>query len=46
MRADEGERHRAEQRRLEYTKQWSKDDDKLAALQRSIQVILWNNQVL
>ena len=38
MRCDEGERLRAELRRQEYTKQWSKDDDRLAALQRSIQV--------
>ncbi len=38
MRAGEGEKRRAEQRRQEYTRQWSKDDDKLGALERSIQV--------
>ena len=38
MRAGEGEKRRAEQRRQEYTRQWSKDDDKLVALERSIQV--------
>ena len=42
MRADEGERHRAELRRQEYSRQWAKDDDKLAALQRSIQASLEN----
>lgn len=39
MRAGEGEKRRAEQRRQEYTRQWSKDDDKLGALERSIQAI-------
>lgn len=37
MRAEDGERHRAELRRQECSRQWAKDDDKLAALQRSIQ---------
>jgi hypothetical protein len=39
MRAEDGERHRAELRRQECSRQWAKDDDKLAALQRSIQVV-------
>ncbi len=38
MRADEGEKHRAELRRQEYSKQWSKDDDKLRSLERSVRV--------
>ena len=38
MRADEGEKHRAELRRQEYSKQWTKDDDKLRSLERSVQV--------
>ncbi len=37
MRADDGERHRAELRRQEYSRQWAKDEDKLSALQGSIQ---------
>ena len=37
MRVDEGEKHRAEQRRQECSRQWAKDDEKLCALQRSVQ---------
>jgi hypothetical protein len=37
MRADEGEKHRAELRRQEYSRQWSKDDDRLSSLERSVQ---------
>lgn len=37
MRADEGEKHRAELRRQEYSRQWSKDDDRLCSLERSVQ---------
>ena len=37
MRADESEKHRAELRRQECSRQWAKDDEKLSALQRSVQ---------